>query len=146
MRTCLQRPLGESRELIVDGSYDDDLGIHREQLVQRCARSGIVRLGKALRSAPIQVLTRNQIIIGGKRGRSLCPDRSTADDCHAKWAHAYSFAYAPSNSKSNASSDAPAAAIACLVSSGRGAYTSRTPPPPAPTSLPPITPLRRASM
>jgi hypothetical protein len=88
--------------------------------------------------------------IGGGE-RDLAPDalRAAGDQDastlqrHA--AHWYSVPEQPPNSKSNSSSGASARAMARRVSAGLVAYTSRNPPPPAPTSFAPMQPDMRAS-
>ena len=120
MRTGLQRLFGQPRKLSVDDSDDDDLGVHREQILDPRARASPVALGELARRLLVDVVAGEQLVLGPERGGALGPDKSTPDYRDAPRAHAYSLACAPSNSKSNASSGAPAAAIAWRVSSGLG--------------------------
>jgi hypothetical protein len=131
-----------------DGDHDD-VWCEVQQPVDLGARDPAV-FGRELRR-PLGdgVHGSDELVVRADCGRTLEPDQTATDYSDPQpgtAAHVYSLESAPTNSKSNTSSVAPAAAMAWRASAGLRAYTSKNPPPPAPTSFPPTTPLRRASV
>src|SRR6266511_3273784 len=142
------RPARESsgrslREGVVGGGGDNDVRVALEQLVQRAARDGTGLTREFLRGAGVHVVAGRQPVRGEHRG-PLAAHVPTAHEPDFE-RHRYSVPKQPWKSKPKRTSAAPASARAILVRSTSVVYSRRKPPPPAPTSLPPTTPLSRAS-
>jgi hypothetical protein len=84
--------LGESRELIVHGSHDDDLGTRREQLLESRTGYRPMLLAEAPRGLLVDVITSEELVIWRQRRGPLRSDQPAADDRYAHRAHAYSLA------------------------------------------------------
>ncbi len=136
------------RQLAVDGGDDDHVEILGQQLLERGTGLSAVLGRQQGRPLGDDVVAGDELV-GPERLGALLSDEAASDyadakaDCACR-AHEVSLAKAPPYSKSKLSSSAFASDIACRVSSGCNEYTSRNPPPPAPTSLPPTPPLERA--
>ena len=92
VRPRLQRPLGEPRELVVDGRHEDDVGARGEQLLHVRARRRAVLLGQPAGRPLVDVVARQQLVVWRERGRPLGSDQTAADDGRAQATHRYSLA------------------------------------------------------
>ena len=77
-----KRALGKSGELVVDGGDNDDLWLHREQLLRARARLGTMASGERLRGRRVQVAAAEQDILGRERIGAYRTDAPTADHPH----------------------------------------------------------------